>query len=193
VGTLDGLITDIAPGARRLRPLAAALRPALHELRGLVPTAVGTLTAATAAAPRITRLLDVGGPFLRRLRPVTGALSPMVACLRPYSPEAGAAITSAGSWISTYALERPRGTPGVTFLGARQREFVRQHGVRAMPQASASSVASPLNTAQFVAATGKQYAMPRPPGYSVGEPWFLPSCGVTPAALDPSKDPESRP
>jgi hypothetical protein len=39
---------------------------------------------------------------------------------------------------------------------------------------------------------GLDYAFPRPPGYSAGQPWFLPKCGVTTDALDPSKDPESR-
>jgi ABC-type transporter Mla subunit MlaD len=196
VGILNGLITDLRPGAAKLTPLAIALRPTLAQLRSVVPTGVATLEQATAAAPAITRLLNVGTPFMPKLKTVTTQLAPMVACLRPYSPELGGAITAANSWISTYVLERPNGTPGVTFVGAQQGPFVRQHGVRAMPQASATSLhAYPpgISTKTFVQLTGKQYAEPRPPGLSVGQPWFLPQCGAGPSSLDPAQDPEQKP
>jgi ABC-type transporter Mla subunit MlaD len=196
VNVLNVLIGDIAPGAARLSPLAISLRPALAELSQLVPTAVSTLRSATSAAPRITELLNVGVPFMPKVQNVTSALAPMVACMRPYAPELGSAIVSAASWMSTYELVAPHGTPGVTYLGAQQGQFVRQHGVRAAPQASATSLHGyppGVTTAAFVQATGKQYALPRPPGYGVGQPWFLPECGVTPAALDPAQDPEQRP
>jgi ABC-type transporter Mla subunit MlaD len=196
VGILNGLIGDIAPGAARLSPLATALRPTLTELSRLVPTAVSTLKTATTAAPRITRLLNAGIPFMPKLGTVASQLAPMVACLRPYSPELGSAIVSASSWISTYELASPHGTPGTTFTGPAQGQFVRQHGVRAMPQVSATSLqAYPpgFTTKQFVTLTGKQYAEPRPPGLGAGTPWFIPECGITPAALDPAQDPEQKP
>jgi hypothetical protein len=63
-----------------------------------------------------------------------------------------------------------------------------------MPQASATSlhlVPAGISTQAFVNATGKQYAEPRPPGLSVGQPWFLPQCGAGPNALNPGADPES--
>jgi ABC-type transporter Mla subunit MlaD len=196
VGIVNGLITDLRPGAARLTPLATAMRPTLAQLRSLVPIGVATLEQATAAAPPITRLLDVGTPFMPKVKAVTSELAPMVACIRPYAPELGGALVAANSWISTYVLERPNGTPGVTFVGARQGQFVRQHGVRAMPQASAASLhAYPpgITTKAFVQLTGKQYAEPRPPGLSVGQPWFLPQCGAGPSSLDPAQDPEQKP
>jgi hypothetical protein len=39
---------------------------------------------------------------------------------------------------------------------------------------------------------GLTYAFPRPPGDSAGQPWFLPECGITKDAYDPSKDPEGK-
>jgi virulence factor Mce-like protein len=196
VGILNGLITDIRPGAAKLSPLAIAMRPTLAALRRIVPTGVATLSQATAAAPSITRLLDAGIPFMPKLQTVTAQLAPMVACMRPYSPELAGAITNANSWIQTYALERPNATPGVTFTGAQQGQFVRQHGIRAMPQVSATTlhaVPPGITTQAFVAATGKGYAEPRPPGLSVGQPVFLPQCGVGPNSLNPAADPEQHP
>jgi hypothetical protein len=64
-----------------------------------------------------------------------------------------------------------------------------------MPQASATSLhAYPqgLTTQAFVQATGKGYAEPRPPGLGVGQPWFIPECGVTRNALNPAADPEQQ-
>ena len=53
---------------------------------------------------------------------------------------------------------------------------------------------TPLNSAQTVALSfgGMHYAMPRPPGLNAGQPWFVPQCGVTADALNPSKDPEAQ-
>jgi ABC-type transporter Mla subunit MlaD len=196
VGTLSTLITDLRPGAAQLSPLARALRPTLDQLNRIVPTGVATLTQATAAAPSITRLLNAGIPFMPKLQSVTSQLAPMVACIRPYAPELGGALVAGNSWISTYVLERPNAAPGVTFQGAQQGPFVRQHGVRAMPEASASSVhviPPGFSTQAFINATGLQYAEPRPPGLSVGQPWFLPQCGAGPDSLNPAKDPENQP
>jgi hypothetical protein len=165
-------------------------------LNRIVPTGVATLTQATAAAPSITRLLNAGIPFMPKLQSVTSQLAPMVACIRPYAPELGGALVAGNSWISTYVLERPNAAPGVTFQGAQQGPFVRQHGVRAMPEASASSVhviPPGFSTQAFINATGLQYAEPRPPGLSVGQPWFLPQCGAGPDSLNPAKDPENQP
>jgi ABC-type transporter Mla subunit MlaD len=195
VGILRHLVTDIAPGAAKLAPLAVTMQPALAELRSIVPTGVATLVQATRAAPSITSLLHVGTPLMPRLQTVTSQLAPMVACMRPYAPELGGAIVGANSWVSTYVLEKPSAAPGVTFTGAQQGPYVRQHGIRAMPQASAATVHaySAVTTPAFVAASGKQYAEPRPPGLSVGQPWFLPQCGAGPNSVNPAADPENRP
>jgi hypothetical protein len=65
-----------------------------------------------------------------------------------------------------------------------------------MVQAGPSSVdAIPpgTSTQAFVKLTGLQYAEPRPPGLSVGQPWFLPQCGAGPNSLNPADDPENQP
>jgi hypothetical protein len=131
-----------------------------------------------------------------KLESVSAQLAPMVACIRPYAPELGSAITNADGWMSTYELVRPHDAPGITFVGAPQGAYVRQGGVRAMPQASATTfhaVPPGITTQAFVDATRKQYAEPRPPGLSVGQPWFLPECGAGPNSLNPAFDPENRP
>jgi ABC-type transporter Mla subunit MlaD len=194
VGILTTLITDLRPGAAKLSPLAVAMRPALAELHSLVPTGVATLEQATAAAPSITQLLRTAVPFMPKVQSVSSQLAPMVACMRPYAPELGSALVNADGWMNTYELVRPGDTPGVTWFGATQGPYVRQGGVRAMPQASATSVhAYPpgITTQAFTQLTGKQYALPRPPGLAVGQPWFLPQCGAGPNSLNPALDPEN--
>jgi ABC-type transporter Mla subunit MlaD len=196
VGILTTLITDLRPGAAKLTPLATAMRPALAELRSIVPTGVATLKQATAAAPSITRLLTTGAPFMPKVQSVSSSLAPMVACMRPYAPDLGSAITNANGWMNTYQLVSPNAAPGITFRGARQGQYVRQGGVRASPQVSATTIhAYPpgITTQAFTQLTGKEYAEPRPPGLSVGQPWFLPQCGAGPNSLNPAADPEQHP
>jgi hypothetical protein len=65
-----------------------------------------------------------------------------------------------------------------------------------MPQVSATSlhaVPPGITTQAFVNLTGKGYAEPRPPGLSVGQPWFQPQCGAGPNSLSPAYDPEQQP
>jgi hypothetical protein len=52
---------------------------------------------------------------------------------------------------------------------------------------------TPMTSSQIVALSsgGMHYAMPRPPGLNAGQPWYQPQCGITPDALNPSKDPEA--
>jgi ABC-type transporter Mla subunit MlaD len=193
VNTLTTLITDIKPGAAVLSPLAASMRPALAELRSIVPTGVQTLRQATASAPSISALLQVGAPFMPKLGSVTSQLAPMIACVRPYAPEAGSAIVGAGDWMSTYVKVLPNATPGVTPIGPTDGAYVDQHGVRAMPEVSLGSDHANvgMSTQAFVAASGKAYAEPRPPGLSVGQPWYLPQCGAGPNSTNPADDPEN--
>jgi virulence factor Mce-like protein len=192
VNTLTGLVTDIRPGAAVLSPLAVSMRPALAQLASLVPTGVATLRQATAAAPSITHLLQVATPLMPKLASATAQLGPMFACIRPYAPEAGSAVVGAGEWMSTYERIAPNGTPGVTFVGGpADGSYVDQHGVRAMPEVSlaADHATVGLSTSAFATLAGKQYAQPRPPGLSVGAPWYLPQCGVGPESTNPADDP----
>jgi ABC-type transporter Mla subunit MlaD len=194
VGIVHGLIADIRPGAAQLAPLAVALGPTLDTLRKLVPTGVSTLNAATAAAPSITQLLSVATPFMPKVTSVTSQLAPMVGCIRPYAPEAGSAIESAAGWMDTYVLQKPN-EGAVSYYGAPQGPYVQQHGVRAMPEASAASVhAYPpgvLSTQAFLSLSGKQFALPRPPGLGAGTPWFQPQCQAGVNSVNPNANPET--
>lgn len=205
VGNLDALVSDLRPGAARLRPLALAARPALDELAATIPTALATVRTATRVAPDITQLLRQGQPFIEKAGPELADLSPMMACIRPYAPEAGGAIVSGGSWQQGYVLKKPgtqltdfphlSGTPPRR-TGPPEGDLVRQHYTRPIVQASTTSVGvypPGLTSEAFAKLSGKQYAMPRPPGLSAGHPFFMPQCGVGPDSLDPSKDPEQRP
>jgi ABC-type transporter Mla subunit MlaD len=192
VGTLNTLVTTLAPGAQRLSPLAASLRPALDELHTLVPTGVSTLQTATRLAPKIQNLLTVGTTFMPLLTTDASQLAPMVACMRPFTPELASGLLGADSWNSTYFDAVQGDTPGVTWLGAQDGKYIRAGGVRAMPIAGATSLTYPqgISTAQFTQLTGQQYAEPRPAGLAEGTPVFQPECGITPNALNPADDPE---
>jgi hypothetical protein len=123
-------------------------------------------------------------------------LAPIVACLRPYAPELGGALVGGGGAHQNYDLANPATASlanVVRYVGRRTANgMVEQHGLRATPMAATNSLATPLNSAQFAAISGKKYAMPRPPGLMAGQPWFIPQCGITKDALDPSKDPETK-
>jgi hypothetical protein len=100
----------------------------------------------------------------------------MLACLRPYGPEIMGqfsiwnAASSAYDRVGHYGRAMVQLTPP---LGANS------------PRTSAELVKSRPPGAV-------KYAMPRPPGYNAGQPWFIPECGITKDALDPAKDPEAR-
>jgi ABC-type transporter Mla subunit MlaD len=193
VGKLDRLMVALAPGAKRLTPLAAQARPALASLRQTVPTASATVLRTTSAAPNITALMKAADPFVKTAPGVFGDLSPMLACIRPYAPELGGALVGGGGSHQNYDLIDPKlNNQIVRYVGkVRPDGRVEQHGLRATPMVSLDSIEKPLNSAQNAALTGKLYAYPRPPGLTAGQPWFLPDCGITKDALDPSKDPEA--
>jgi ABC-type transporter Mla subunit MlaD len=194
VGTLDGLISDLRPGAARLVPLARAARPALNALAETVPSALATVRSTTKAAPRVSELLTAGTPFMRKLDPILTQMSPMFACMRPYAPEAGGAVVGLAAWMQQYVLHKPtEGVPAKTFPPSGVDGTSHFHPVMAEPQASLASLhAYPpgIDSVAFTALSGKKYALPRPPGLTTGQAWFQPECGAGPDAVDPSKDPE---
>lgn len=204
VGIVNRLVVDIRPGAAKLSPLADQLTPTLVDLHSVVPNGVAALQTATRSAPSITRLLNVGTPFISKVRSVTNTFAPMLSCIRQYTPEISGAVWGAGSWISTYVRARPHGTPGVTYTGRADGPYVDQHGVRAMPEASTESFhAYPpgFTSKDFVALSGgtkdglggKQYAFIRPPGLGANrQVRYVPQCGITPSVLNPATDPESQ-
>jgi ABC-type transporter Mla subunit MlaD len=192
VDRLNGVMVAVAPGARRLVPLADQAQPALAQLRATVPSALATVRRATAAAPHISSLLDAATPFMKAAPSTFGDLAPIVACLRPYTPELGGALVGAGGAHQNYDVVDPKLNPEIVkYVGpVRADGRVEQHGLRAMPMVSEASAEKPTDSAQFAKISGKLYAFPRPPGLNAGKPWFIPECGITQDALDPSKDPE---
>jgi ABC-type transporter Mla subunit MlaD len=193
VNQLNRLMVALAPGARRLRPLAAQAQPALAQLRQTVPSAVATVATATTAAPHITSLMNAATPFMQTAPGVFGDLAPMVSCLRPYAPELGGALVGGGGSHQNYDVINPKLNPQIVrYVGIqRPNGTVEQHGLRATPMVSVASVETPLNSAAFAKVSGKLYADPRPPGLTTGQPRFIPECGITKDALNPAKDPES--
>jgi ABC-type transporter Mla subunit MlaD len=196
VDTLDTLMVALRPGAAQLTPLALQATPALAQLRETVPSALRTVEQATNAAPHLSTLLTAATPFMKLAPGVLKDLSPMVACIRPYAPELGGALVGAGGAHQNYDRANPvtRDAAGiVAYVGHREADgSVQQHGLRATPMVALNSAETPLNSAQFAQLSGKKYAYPRPPGLLAGTPWFMPECGITPDALDPSKDPEAK-
>ena len=208
IDNLDRLIKTLAPGAKALRPFAASAKPAFADLREIVPTALATLRTGRTASPRIRELLTTAKPLMDRGDNVLGDLAPMIACIRPYAPELGGAIIGLGTSHQTYDLKNgqylgeaaldPSSPPqyGGRTVKVNGQDKVVTYGLRAMPQASTSSLSLPdvlgvLSSQTSVDLGLKKYAFPRPPGYSAGQPWFIPECGYTKDGLDASKDPEA--
>lgn len=202
VDGLDPLFADLRPGAARLRPLAAVARPALRELRATVPPALATVRTATAAAPRVTSLLKTAVPFAGDLEKVVKPLQPRLACLRPYTPEAAGLLVNGSGWVAGYTRQ-PAGPPGGAggrisgAAGGRDGGgLVRQHYARVHVLASSTSFHSypgGIRSDLFAKATGKSYALLRPPGWYARQPQYMPECGYTQAGVDASKDPEDLP
>ena len=198
VGTLTTLITDLRPGAAQLSPAGGgdapgAVRAAEHRADGGGDAHAGDRRSARDhQAAEAGGALDAEGPVGQLAARADGRVHPAV--------RAGAReCDRRGEQLDLYVRTREAecGASGVTFSGARQGPYVQQHGVRAMVQASAASLhAYPpgtISTKTFTQLAGKQYAEPRPPGLSVGQPWYQPQCGAGPSSLNPSDDPESRP
>jgi virulence factor Mce-like protein len=193
VNKLNALMVALAPGAKRLRPLAAQAQPALAQLRATVPSAVATVSTSTSASPHLSALLRAATPFMQDAPGVFNDLAPMVACVRPYAPELAGALVGGGGAHQNYDLVNPKLNPQIVrYVGIQHPNGdVEQHGLRASPMVSVATVETPLHSAAFAKLSGKLYADPRPPGLTTNQPWFMPECGITQDALNPAKDPES--
>jgi phospholipid/cholesterol/gamma-HCH transport system substrate-binding protein len=171
---LQGLIGDLRPGAIDLRRLAPSVSRTLVTLQQVAPLATATLRTGERAAPDITAFLRAGTPFLPELGTTLTRLAPMIGCVRAYAPEIAGFVTSWTGFQGNYDK-----------LG---------HFGRASEQKSPIPVGTTDNSATLVGRLKDRlfYAFPRPPGMNVGNPWFLPACGITRDALDPAKDPEAK-
>ena len=171
---LSALVSDLAPGARGLRTVAPVLRTTLTTLQQVAPLATATLRTGTRTLPALSHFLLSATTFTPGLTHALSAANPMLACIRPYTPEIAG---FAGTWD-----------------GYTENYDAAGHYARILVQESALVPGTPLNSAQMTSLPtgGLHYAMPRPPGLNVGQPWFLPQCGAGRDALNPTDDPESR-
>jgi ABC-type transporter Mla subunit MlaD len=173
---LDGLMADLGPGAKQLRALAPTAYRATATLHELAPLVTQTLDAGTASVPDIGRLLRTGSAFMPLLSKDLKQLAPMFGCMRPYAPEL------AGQW-STW----------LSMTGSSDMNGGYARGMPVVAPPPEFQAGSHLNSVQLTNLYKDRifYANPRPPGINVGQPWFIPECGITKDALDPTKDPEN--
>lgn len=170
---VDRLFAALGPGARELPSLSKTASKALVRLEDVAPVAVRTLETARVAAPRVTSLLDTGTPFMPKATKALSDLAPMLECIRPYAPEIAGMLSTWGGFTKNYDTT--------------------SHYGRIHLREGITSVNGALPSSEFITsvpATDTRYALPRPPGLNAGKPYFLPQCGITKDALDPSKDPE---
>jgi virulence factor Mce-like protein len=170
---LNRLVNDIRPGAPALVRLSGTAQTALATLRQVAPIATATLNNGISAAPSISKLFTTGTSFMPSARKALTTFDPMLACLRPYAPDIAGFLTT---W------------PGITKNYDAGGHYARSFELTVIP---ALYPGTPLNSKQAIAASpGITYAFPRPPGLNDGHPYFIPQCGITPAALNPADDPE---
>lgn len=166
------LTERLRPGIREVRQLADPAAGVLGRLVEVGPLARSTLATARRAAPDVDALLERLRPVMPRVASIGRQADRQVHCLRPYGPEiAGFASTwsgflANGDGADKYARVLVQQTPTPT-------------GTPMIPKEAAATF------------PGFSYAFPRPPGFNVGKPWFIPECGVGPEAVDPSQDPEA--
>jgi len=164
------MIADLAPGAAKLRPLAASLRPAIAQLRETAPGARDAVHTLRLTAPAVTRLLAHGTPFMGKIDPMFARLAPISACLRPYAPDLAGFFSN---WLSF-----------------TQHYDNRAHYARVRVNEGPSSFTDTPNmtTDQFTKLMPLRYVGLRPPGFNGGKPLFLPQCGVGEDVVNPAKD-----
>jgi virulence factor Mce-like protein len=171
---LQALVGDVRPGAIGLRAIAPTVRRAVATLRDVAPLAATTLQVGRGRAPAIRRFLERAVPFMPTLSSVLRGLAPMAACVRPYGPEIASMFSTWGSYSANFDR-----------LG---------HYVRDSVQSPVFPAGTPQTSKQIADQLGDRvrYAFPPPPGWHVGQPWFIPRCGITKSVIDPSHDPETQ-
>jgi phospholipid/cholesterol/gamma-HCH transport system substrate-binding protein len=172
----DRLLTRLEPGVTEARRLPEPLNDLLSALVSIEPDATATLARVTRDAPSITRLARRATSLLPTIDGVARQGDQALNCIRPYAPEVGAFFSNWGDFISQ--------VDGKDHLIRANIQAIVPAPAPVMPYASATAVKT---------FPGLRYAFPRPPGYNADQPWFLPECRAGRDALDPTKDPESRP
>lgn len=155
-----------------MRALAPTADRATASLATTAPRVAGLLRGANAAAPSLTRFLAQGAADLPGAGKALAGMAPVIGCLRPYAPElAGTASTA---------------------IGANASYDASGHYIRLGLATYPATIPSPSTPEQLDSQfPNLHYAMVRPPGLNVDQPWFQPQCGVTPQGLDASADLEA--
>jgi ABC-type transporter Mla subunit MlaD len=168
--------TRLTPGVTQLRETLAPLDQLLNTVVAVGPTARATLSTAARSAPQVTTLLTRATQLMPQIDSVLTQAVPQLACVRPYTPDLMSFFTNWGGFLSE--------TAGGDYYA------------RVVPAAVAWApttvqAETPAQAAQIFPSLTD--AFPRPPGYMADQSWFQPQCGAGPDAINPSKDPETRP
>ena len=166
----------LAPGVTQLRRIARPLNSVLGTAVDVGPDARATLATARRATADVNPLLQRATTLVPKLGDIGEKSTRELKCIRPYTPDIIAFFTNWGDFLSA--------TDG-------KDKYIRATVQQFLPATNNVSLNSSAEVAK--AYPGMRYAFPRPPGYSASQTWFLPECGAGPEALDPTKDPESRP
>jgi virulence factor Mce-like protein len=173
LGTLNGLVNELKPGAARLASLARPAERTISGLRNVAPPATAALGRGEAAAPVISRFARSGSDLAGPLNQTLSDAVPAFKCIRPYGPEMA-------GWASTWS-------------GFAKNHDSSHHYWRTYFMHPPVPNGSPLRASELLKIIpGLTYAFPRAPGLNAKQPWFQPKCGVGPESLDASKDPEAR-
>lgn len=167
------LAGDLRPGVERLIDITPPLNQTLRTLRAVAPDATRTLTTVRRSSGDLRSFLDRARGLMPNLGSLGEQATKQVRCIRPYAPEIGGFL---GTWT------------GFTAVGDGKDKIARLYNaVYPFPNDTpmGTGQASKLYPSAFLS-----YAFPRPPGANVNQPWFQPECHVTPAGLDPTKNPE---
>lgn len=165
----------LAPGVTQLQRDASPLNGTLHELVTVEPSAVHTLGAIERAGPTVHQfLVQARATLMPELTKVGNEAVPELDCIRPYTPDIMGLMQTWGAFWAT-GLNHPH-------IGLLHSEAGLNPSVSGMP----------LDSSQFLAAFPQiKIAFPQPPGMAWAQPWYQPQCGVTPAAMNPARDPEA--
>jgi len=170
------LVGRLAPGVRQLRRITTPLNSVLGTAIDVGPDARATLATARRATTDVNPLLRRAMTLVPKLGDIGEKSTRELKCIRPYTPDIIAFFTNWGDFLSS--------TDG-------KDKYIRATVQQFLPAMNNVSTGSSAEIAK--AYPGLRYAFPRPPGYNAGQTWFLPECGAGPEALDPAKDPETRP
>lgn len=174
LGGLTTLVDNIRAGAPLLAKLAGTASSALVTLRQVAPQATATLKSGTAAAPKLSTLFTTADTVFPSTAQALSTFTPMLACLRPYAPDIAGFLTDWSGFTSHYDAGG---------------HYARAFELTVIPALIPGTGDTPAKA--MAQSPGLTYAFPRPPGMNEGHPYFLPQCGVTPAALNPAADPET--